>query len=329
MITTTVALVVALSTAPTLGVTPCADCHPTQDAAWQRSLHSRSMDGPLYRAMRNWARRDAGEKVAALCVNCHSTEVTGDHQRTLAVTCEVCHQGEITAPTPAGLKVLPSSPVAAQARVDAPHPVRASRRLISGEICLACHHQLHNPRGVPLCTTGPETEAGPGGTRCLTCHMPGTDHTFAGTTPEVLARAATLHVARDGDRLFVTVLNRGSGHALPTGSPLRRVVLTIELADDDGRLVGRTVEAFARVLEDEHGNAPAPPWRAHGVQSDTRLGPFERRVVEMPVADGASRVTATLTYHRAPPKLLNKLGLTDAHRMQPVEMARLERDIPR
>ncbi len=279
--------------------------------------------------MREWARSEAGDQAAALCASCHTSEILGTSARTLSVECRVCHQGTSVAPGPKGWKVDPSSPVAAALHVEAPHPVRASSNLISGQMCLVCHAELHNPKGVPLCTTGPESESRRGGASCLSCHMPSRDHSFPGTTPKILAQAADLGLELSEGEARITVLNRGAGHALPTGSALRQIVLEVEVLGQNHETLTSRREVFARVLEDASGKAPVPPWRAVAVQRDTRLGPFERRVVTVPLPAGSHAVSVRLVYYRAPPAVAKRLGLADEPLLRPVEMARLERIIDR
>ncbi len=320
-------LVASVACVAAAGQAPCSGCHEAQRRAWALSMHARSTQDPVYRAMRAWAREDAGEAAAALCVTCHTVAEAGSELRTRAVTCEVCHRSEVVGPGRRGLRVQPTAAVAAAAPVEAPHPVRASRDLISGATCLVCHGELRNPHGVPLCTTGPEAAARPAGAGCLACHMPDGDHRFPGATPELLRRAAQLVAALDGREATVTVLNRGAGHALPTGSALRQVRLEVVALGARGEELARRELIFARVLADAAGNAPVPPWRATRVHRDTRLGPFGRRTVRLPLPPGAVRLVARLVYHRVPPPLVDRLGLAGETLVEPVEMARVEREL--
>lgn len=293
------------------------------------SLHARSSEDPLYRGMREWARSEVGDQAAALCANCHTSEILSTSARTLSVECRVCHQGVAVAPGPKGWKVDPVAPVAAALKIEAPHPVRASADLISGQICMVCHAELRNPKGVPLCTTGPESESRKGGANCLACHMPARDHSFPGTTPKLLSQAAELALDLSKSEARVTVLNRGTGHALPTGSALRQIVLEVEVLGQNHETLTSQRAIFARVLEDASGHAPVPPWRAAAVHRDTRLGPFERRVMTVELPPGAHAVSARLVYFRAPAAVAKRLGLEDESLLRPVEMARLERIIQR
>jgi hypothetical protein len=276
--------------------------------------------------MREWARADAGEEVAGRCITCHSAADSASGGRTGAVACEACHQASGTGP--ASLEIDRAQPVAATRVVEAPHPLVADPSLRSGGRCLVCHAELKNPAGVAVCTTGPEVTGRTGGPGCVTCHMPGASHEFAGAAPLLLARAAQLVVDRRGAEVAVSVINRGAGHALPTGSALRAVRLEVEFRDSSDARLGDNrddpASTFARVLADAGGNAPVPPWRAAAVARDSRLAPGERRAFTYLLPPGTAAVTARLVYRRAPAAILDRLGIAAEGPFAPIEMARFE-----
>lgn len=305
----------------------CADCHPEQASAWQGSRHARSAASPLYLAMRAWAADDAGEEVAARCATCHTVPVAGGG-RTAAVTCEACHQAAVTGPGPGAVTVDPAGPVAgSKPGAGAPHPVAVVPGMASGDRCLACHGELANPHGVPLCTTGPEAATRGLGPTCLDCHLRGGDHSARGASPELLARAVELDVDRRGDTVAVTLVNRGAGHSVPTGPALRQVILHTRLVGADGREASSHREVLARVLADADGRSPAPPWRATAVVADTRIEPSGRSVFVYPVPPGAVRVEARIVFWRAPEPLLGRFGLAGDEAFAPVTMTRVVRDL--
>jgi len=310
------------SAAPSEG---CGDCHTRQRKAWERSFHARSAVDPLYRAMREWAREDAGDEVASLCVNCHTSRIRGAGNRTESVECRVCHQGTAAGSGPGGWIVDPERPVAAVRPGEAPHPTRATTDLPSGAICAPCHHALHNQRGIPLCTTGPEAQTRGSTLSCVRCHMGGGDHTVPGTTKPLLARAAALGIDERTDGIRITVINRGAGHALPTGSALRQVVLDVRVEDRNGTVLVHRRTVFAKSFEDADGHHPVPPWRAVRLHEDTRLRPGEARTVTVRRPPGATRVEAVLTHVPAPRPLLRRLGLVDGAALPPVVMVRAEK----
>jgi hypothetical protein len=94
---------------------------------------------------------------------------------------------------------------------------------------------------------------------------------------------AQISAVRRGETLDVTVtfVNRGAGHRLPTGSPLRSLVLAV---DADGAVGQRqtATKTYARVVVDEAGKEltdEATVWLKGGrVVRDDRLAPGEQRV---------------------------------------------------
>jgi len=322
---TTVGLVILLlgGGAAVVADEPCSSCHEVGHVRWMESLHSRSAEDPLYLGMREWARNEAGDQVAGLCIHCHTVAVKGSDERTPSVDCAACHQGVAVGDGPQGWRVDRTQPVLSSGSSPAAlHPLAVSAELASGAQCLVCHAELLNPRGVPLCTTGDEWQTASADLSCLSCHMSDAGHRFPGTTSGMLEGAALLEIELHGESALVTVVNHGTGHALPTGSPLRQIHLEVRFLDRAGEEVGRHREVFARFLADAEGNFPVPPWRAVTVHRDSRLKPQERRRFELPVPESTHEVTARLVYHRAPAKIAEKLALADDPLLVPVEMVR-------
>jgi len=306
----------------------CGSCHPRIHEQWSRSLHAGSTDDPVYRAVRGWAVEDMGGGIAKLCAGCHSVALAGSAGRTSSVDCRVCHQGIPGKQPHERLVVDPEAPVLVpRAVAQAPHAVKVTGHLASGAVCQPCHAVLRNPRGVTLCSTGHEAGSVPG-PGCTGCHMGTGGHAFEGTSPRLLARAASLVLDEGKDSLKAIVLNRGAGHGLPTGSPLRQIHLEVRFLDASGRVLATHRAVFSRVFADAEGRAPAPPWRAASVARDTRLGRGERRVFSYPVPRGARRAEARLVFHRVPAKIVTRLGLADELSVRPVTMARAVCSLP-
>ena len=189
------------------------------------------------------------------------------------------------------------------------------------------------------------------GQTCQDCHMlpGGADHfarpekgglrrdpaTIAGhdmtVGPDLLRQAVTLDVQaeRRGEEVIVTVTltNSGAGHHLPTDSPLRHLILTVEAADGQGRALplreGPTVpdwggaqaglpgKAFAKVLEEvwTEISPTGAYWNPTRVVEDTRLpalGSDTTTYVFAGAPDVSIRVT--LRYRRAFQALMEQKG---------------------
>jgi hypothetical protein len=101
---------------------------------------------------------------------------------------------------------------------------------------------------------------------------------------ELLTGAVAAHLAavREGGRIRVNVdvTNRGAGHYVPTGSPLRELVLEVRADTDTGRHAIQE-RIYRRAIADSEGK---PVEREHllfargaAVIADTRLAPEEKR----------------------------------------------------
>ena len=150
---------------------------------------------------------------------------------------------------------------------------------------------------------------------------------YGGHTAEMLNNCAEIQIGsrrfENGFQLDIGVSIRRIGHALPTGSPMRMVYLLVEVMNEQGLILWRNMEnspfederaLFMRLLEDDRGNAPVPPWEAVSEKFDRRLMPDETRTLEYVIEDTtAYSVQASLYYRLAPVSLLDKLGIQDSH----------------
>lgn len=132
-------------------------------------------------------------------------------------------------------------------------------------------------------------------------------HHFEGSTPAQLANALSLELEGqvDGDLLTIKVhiTNTNGGHWVPTGEPMRSVMLLVEAHDseeiplalvkgstlpdiagkgkpEDGNYAGYTGAVFAKVLADDEGNLNVPFWKATKISEDTRIRPKTTRTME-------------------------------------------------
>jgi len=125
-------------------------------------------------------------------------------------------------------------------------------------------------------------------------------HHFEGGTETQLKTALAMELEGEitGNRLNINVYitNTNGGHWVPTGEPMRSVMLLLEVLDSNGRPLEMTKggrlpewtgkgkveegnyagfpgEVFAKVLQDDKGNTHVPFWRASRIASDTRIRP--------------------------------------------------------
>ena len=171
-------------------------------------------------------------------------------------------------------------------------------------------------------------------------------HHFPGAADEELLLGAAelkLQTQREGGKIQVTVdvKNTGAGHHLPTGSPLRHLILvvTARVGGESLTLVdGPTIPAwggegdpargyfggqpgtiYAKVLQDVWiGEAPtAAYWNPTRIVSDNRIPARESDTTRYEFAaasgEGTVRVEARLLLRRAFKKL-NAMGLIEVNR---------------
>ncbi len=131
-------------------------------------------------------------------------------------------------------------------------------------------------------------------------------HHFDGGTETQLKTALSMEVEGQIEagrlKLDVFITNTNGGHWVPTGEPMRSVMLLLRVFDsndkplkmikgsllpewagvgkvEDGNYAGLPGEVFARVLQDEAGNVHVPFWRADRIASDTRIRPKDTRTL--------------------------------------------------
>lgn len=318
--------------------TDCSNCHGTIVSEWRNSLHARSTyeRDPLYRVMRQKALRAMGDSAERACSVCHyppwadKLRAAGVPGKDIeGVGCTVCHRVHAKHPDETLARGKHAVFATVVPGVDGPDG-----------LCLTCHAELKNAAGHPVCTTGAEAREVAAGT-CVSCHMakaagPGTNssgandhrsHRFSSAyDAKILKTAAKLELAVQMDAgtryLMVSVKAGAIGHSLPTGTPMRSVVLRVEALDDEFAVIWKNVDqdplkedpdaVFARVFQDKDGNRPVPPFLAVGPGTDTRIVPGEIRRLRYAIPDGARSARATLLYSRGPAKLLNAAGLPES-----------------
>jgi hypothetical protein len=172
-----------------LAASDCASCHEEAHVEWQRSRHATAAQNPLYLA----SFEKHGRK--QWCVGCHAPKTES------AVGCTSCH--------------LPEA--GHQAKVDS-------------RTCAKCHDfDVPKQFGVgegPMQDTYDEWHASTAareGKACASCH----DHAArSGHDAKVLSEALRVKVRRKDGEIVATISAPGAGHAVPTGDPFRRLMLS-------------------------------------------------------------------------------------------------------
>lgn len=321
----------------------CGTCHKDIYSVWKTSIHARSASTPVFLEAYDQAVRIAGNTAREACLRCHAPAsiVTGNLELSNAlnqegVSCDFCHSlvgNSPDSPTkPFVLDVGTAKYGPVRDASDRGHPVAYSEFHITSEHCAGCH-EYQTDEGVPLLSTYSEWldyQSAGGDKTCQDCHMP---LVIANVVDPKILRASgsrvNLHsmpgghsraqlvkslrlrieeVRRTGEtvEVRVSVENSGAGHAVPTGSPSRKVILDI-VASAAGGQVASQQYTFQRVAVDS-GNEPILDdarmfLETEGIQSDNRIAPGERRDVNtsfvLPTSENVD-IRASLTYLYSP-----------------------------
>ncbi len=320
----------------------CGRCHRSIHEAWKASSHAQAMESRLFQDVLEMAETDSGPAARKVCLECHSPvgARTGDLALTRkvsweGVTCDFCHS--ITDVSTRG----PNAKAAVAFSLTKTGPLKDSESTghatafspvhTSSVLCATCH-EYRNASGFAVLTTYSEFRDSPyakQGMECQSCHMsrvagqvvdpkikrsavarinlhqmPGS-HSLEQLTSTLKAHLNTQH---SGDQLEVSVevSNKTAGHYLPTGSPLRRLVLEVR-ADSYGGQHFREERVYMRQVADKDGSALMREdfafLKGAKVLSDTRLAPGENRLESFRFAIPAgtqTQVTATFRYCYSP-----------------------------
>ncbi len=320
----------------------CGQCHLSIVESWKESAHARSMESRLFQDAIAAAEREMGATARSGCLGCHAPLAvqTGDMalDRKVSwegVTCDYCHSVrtvDVDSPNPRArteYSLAKSGPL--KDAVSGAHPTVFSPVHVSSAVCAPCHEH-RNGAGFAVLTTYSEWKAsryGKEGKNCQSCHMaavagkvadarferePTTSiniHKMAGSRSVAQLNRALkmrLEVAREAGRARVTVelTNAAAGHFIPTGSPLRQLILDVTARTADGK-ESRAKKVFARTVKDAAGKVLDKEHfvflKATGAVIDSRLAPEESRkevfYFDAP-AGTTTEIKAALSYYYSP-----------------------------
>lgn len=332
----------AQSTGAATSAERCGACHRSIHEAWKTSSHARAMDSRLFQDALEMAAADYGAAARKICLDCHAPVAVRTDDLALinkvsweGITCDFCHgiRGvTLTGRNPRAhvqFTAIKAGPLAHS--VSTGHGTEHSTLHSTSAICAPCH-EYRNARGFPVLTTyseWKESSHAKDGKQCQSCHMYKVDgnvvdprvklsadlhvnlHQMPGShSVTQLARTirAQVGATRDGDQLKVAVdvISKGAGHYVPTGSPLRQLVLEVAVEQSTAAPLTAKRVYTRRVA----GSEGTPLDREHAVfmdgakvLSDTRLAPGEKRTetFTFPLASQKpARVRATFWYYYSP-----------------------------
>lgn len=265
---------------PDMKASTCGACHQAIYAEWKTTIHSKAWVEDYFQT--DWAYDNKKQN----CLNCHTPMqnqqpdlVVGfknnDYWKPLlepnpdfdpsyqdeGVSCAACHVKDGSIMGPHGIE-------------NAPHPTTYSPEMRNGMgVCRRCHITFATEElslGDPnICTTMNEIEASNIKPNCIECHMPKVTRPLVEGYP---AREGRQHLWRGGhDKAMVSkdidiqmneisskgnrhtyeieLTNIGTHHKLPTGTPDRHIVVTMNLLDQDKQVIeSKTHKVIRRIL---------------------------------------------------------------------------------
>ncbi|MHC4441723.1 MAG: multiheme c-type cytochrome [Planctomycetota bacterium] len=340
----------------------CGACHQAIHSCWQQSMHSRAFSNGVFQAAYRAATETYSQERSRMCLSCHAPTVQETQDNTdqdpmlkEGVTCDYCHsiRGlDLDGPKKLVDLTMGQTKYGPLKHAQSPiHEVVHSELHLSSKFCATCHEH-RNQHGVAILETYSEWKDSPyakEGTQCQDCHMPLIPgrlvalglkkksvgklnlHDISGSHDlERIRQAVTMDIlsverldSKKKVLVKISVTNVGSGHCFPTGLPKHMAALEVTLTDR-GRMVGRRVIEFAKVLLNEK---MIPITReeemfleASSIRSDTRLKPMKKRVVsatfyDVDVPEGL--IEASLSYQYLTRMVTSEKG---AEVIKPIEM---------
>lgn len=324
----------------------CRACHSDIFELWKHSLHGQSYSDPPFQAAYMKLMLEVGRDSTRLCLRCHAPTAYLNHDSdpnsqaaAEGISCTFCHS--VSSINEDNLEAYYNIDSSGTAYGPYPpggspgHPVRQSELHKQSRFCAGCH-EYANINGVMLLETFSEWEASPypnNGVNCQNCHMPimydlrmvdnqnsldhyVTAHEFRGGHSAInLAHAVKLETraSRAGKTLNVevTVTNAESGHKLPTGIPIRKLVLNVVMKTPQGAEIASGRKVYRKVLCDKYGaiieNVVEMFVSATRVFADNRIAPKESRMerftFEIPEWASHFVIESSLNYEYSRPVL--------------------------
>lgn len=317
----------------------CGECHVDIYKMWQKSLHSKAMKDPAFLAVFKDKRVQASERTRGHCLQCHAPTFHYNPGLGLqsdvaqeGVTCDFCHSIQEMAPGDTKKPfVVQSGKLKRGPYKDSVSPVHETKQsdlFESGELCGGCH-EMRNLLGTPIITTYSEWRDGyyqkKGKVNCQGCHMPLAPGLTVTSALQPTKRRINLHSFPGGrsrvqlhDALELRLLeevraygkmtlkfgltNTGVGHAIPTGNPLRKIVVEFQAHGAFDEILHEAKTEIGRQFGDKNGKALATDvgifLDAAQILGDNRIGPGETRelVYEFTAPDQKILAEATVWY---------------------------------
>lgn len=329
---------------------PCENCHQRITREWGQSSHANIDNQSLFNKLIN------SENIAlptAQCMLCH-TPVSSNS--VASISCDFCHKiidvdssdslllgkQRISFLKPQDSQVFFGSLDDVARERDSFNPLYKK-----SEYCAACHQgRFWKTNIYSDYSEWIESQYAEQGTECQSCHMVTSEnyaadphkggvfrasdtlsnHHFKTELSDVVKAIESkveFDNQSDGLSIRIELVNRGAGHRVPGGNPMRHLILIIDVVDSNGKpvqqikgsripnwvrgnLPGKAGNAYGKVLVAKTGYDrvskvnrlyPSPFWVNSYIESDNRLAPMIPAVESIlfePVQNGRISVTLLL-----------------------------------
>jgi hypothetical protein len=270
----------------------CGACHKDIYEGFSRSLHSMSYTNSIFSMAYAKAYLETKGAAKETCLKCHAPTTLSTKDADVAlpitsegVTCDFCHSIEsvdLMSPDTFKLDVAGKKRASMKDAKSPAHPASYAEWFNKSEMCAGCH-EITSAHGVKTATTYSEwktSEYAAKGVQCQGCHMPQVsgavvdpsvkpattgkinDHSLSHNVDMMKGALKLSHVKSErstGDRYIVdiNITNARAGHAVPTGTQPREVVLEVTVKDADGRTESQK-KTFGKKIADMDGKVITP-----------------------------------------------------------------------
>ena len=269
----------------------CGQCHKDIFADWEHCPHAHSSATPVFAAAYMQVYFEQGESVRPACLSCHAPVAYFNNDPRLTqpisregVSCDFCHSiAEVLPGTLEGPQFRFEFGGVKQGPLKTPkspaHSTRFNELYRQSLFCKGCHEQK-SQSGLPVITTFSEWEQSPypdKGITCQKCHMqPVAGKTVAEFVKKTAAnqisnhniaaghsltkrrqaleiKIAAIETHRNRIRVQVDLTNTGAGHKMPTGLPVKKIILEVKIEDvnDGHRQIQQRV--YQKIVADKQG----------------------------------------------------------------------------
>ena len=297
----------------------CGQCHKEIYNDWKHSLHADASGNAIFQSAYMQVYFEQGESARPACLACHAPVAYFNNDPKLTqsisregVSCDFCHSIA---------EVLPGTTEGPQFRFEfggvkqgplkksnsPAHQTRFNDLYQQSLFCKGCHEQK-SQSGIPIIATWSEWKESPypdKGITCQKCHMeqiPGktvaasvqknrrnqiSNHNIAAGHSLTKRRQAleikivAVETHKNRIRVQVDLTNTGAGHKMPTGLPVKKIILEVKVEDANGDRQSQQ-KVYQKVLADAQGKAMTRVvdlmlGKGTTVVSDNRIAPLETR----------------------------------------------------